>query len=163
MRILCVCLGNICRSPTAEAAIRAAAEKAGLSDQVDVDSAGTGTWHLGKPPDKRMRRAAAAVGLQLDGRARAVEPADFETFDLILAMDRSNEADLGRLAPDAAGRTAAGLATVARFRDFEAGADHPDVPDPYLVGNFREVVDIVQAGAAGVIAHVQRQPGVQAR
>lgn len=152
MRILCVCLGNICRSPAAEAAIRAEAIRAGLRGVVDVDSAGTGSWHLGKRPDKRMRRAADAVGLELDGVARVVEPADFETFDLILAMDRSNEADLCQLAPDAAGR-----AKVRRFRDFEAGADHPDVPDPYLVGNFGEVVEIVRAGAAGVIAYVRQQ------
>lgn len=155
MRILCVCLGNICRSPAAEAAIRAAAAEAGLHGVVAVDSAGTGTWHLGARPDKRMRRAARAAGLELTGRARAVERSDFEAFDLILAMDRSNEADLCELAPDAAGR-----AKVARFRDFEAGAEHPDVPDPYLVGNFREVVDIVVAGAAGVIAHLRRQGDV---
>lgn len=158
MRILCVCLGNICRSPTAEAAIREAAQQAGLAGVVDVDSAGTGSWHLGKSPDKRMRRAARAAGLELDGAARVVDRSDFETFDLILAMDRANEADLGQLAPDAAGR-----AKVRRFRDFEAGAEEPDVPDPYLVGNFAEVVDIARAGAAGVIAHVRQQLDTRAR
>lgn len=152
MRILCVCLGNICRSPSAEAALRVALAEAGLHEQVDVESAGTGSWQLGKWPDRRMAKAARKAGLELGGRARQVEPADFETFDLILAMDRSVEQGLAELAPDAAGR-----AKVRRFRDFEPGAESPDVPDPYLTGGFDAVVDIVRAGAAGVVAHVRAE------
>lgn len=156
MRILCVCLGNICRSPTAEAAIREALHDAGLEHLVDVDSAGTGSWHLGSPPDERMARAARDAGLELTGTARQVRPDDFETFDLILAMDRSNEEDLRMLAPDAASR-----AKVGRFRDFEAGADARDVPDPYPgasgSGQFQRVVAMARAGAAGVVDHVRQQ------
>lgn len=156
MRILCVCLGNICRSPTAEAAIREELREAGLADRVDVESAGTGSWQLGNPPDERMARAAREAGLELGGTARQVRPDDFETFDLILAMDRSVETGLRMLAPDAASRE-----KVARFRDFEAGADSRDVPDPYPgasgSGQFHRVVAIARAGAAGVVDYVRQQ------
>lgn len=156
MRILCVCLGNICRSPTAEAAIREALHEAGLEHRVDVESAGTGSWQLGNPPDERMARAAREAGLELGGTARQVRPEDFETFDLILAMDRSNEVDLRVLAPDAASR-----GKIKRFRDFEAGADSRDVPDPYPgasgSGQFQRVVAMARAGAAGVVDYVRQQ------
>lgn len=154
MRILCVCLGNICRSPTAEAAIREALAEAGLDRVVDVESAGTGGWHVGDPPDPRMAKAARAAGLELDGVARRVEPADFETFDWLLAMDRRNESDLLALAPDPAAR-----AKVRRFRDFEERPDAPDVPDPYYEGNFGRIVEIARAGAAGVVAAVRAELG----
>lgn len=149
MRILVVCLGNICRSPTAEAALREALADAGLGDRVQVDSAGTGTWHLGEPPDPRMTAAAAVVGLDLRGRARKVSVDDFAEFDLILAMDRGNLDDLRRLAPDVA---AAGR--VRLFREFEQGADREEVPDPYYGGEdgFTRVVQIVRVGARGVVA-----------
>lgn len=152
MRILCVCLGNICRSPTAEAAIREALTDAGLADRVDVDSAGTGSWHVGNPPDRRMAKAARRAGLELECVARTVEPSDFETFDLILAMDEDNERDLLAMAPDPAGR-----AKVRRFRDFEADADAPSVPDPYYVGNFDRIVEIARAGAKGVVDSVRAE------
>jgi protein-tyrosine phosphatase len=88
MRLLTVCLGNICRSPTAEAAIRHAADELGVA--LDVDSAGTGDWHIGELPDARMRAAAKAAGLELTGRARQVEASDLRDFQLVLAMDRDN-------------------------------------------------------------------------
>ena len=150
MRILCECLGNICRSPTAEAAIREALAEAGLDGAVDVESAGPGSWHVGSPPDRRMAKAARAAGLELDGAARQVEPGDFESFDLILAMDERNEADLLALAPDPESR-----AKVRRFRDYEPGADAPGVPDPYYEGNFELIVDIARAGAQGVVEAVR--------
>lgn len=144
-RILTVCLGNICRSPTAEAALLEAATAAGVD--IEVDSAGTGAWHVGEPPDRRMTAAAREVGLTLDGSARQVRVSDFDDFDLLLAMDRSNQRDLLALAPD---DTAA--AKVRLFRDF-AGEVGQDVPDPYYGGpdGFREVVDIARRAAAGVI------------
>lgn len=149
-----VCLGNICRSPTAEAALREALAEAGLDGQVEVDSAGTGAWHIGNPPDERMRVAAAEAGLELTGAARKVTVADFDRFDLILAMDGANETGLLELAPDAAAR-----AKVRRFRDFEARADGPDVPDPYYGGadGFADVVTIARAGARGVVAHIRER------
>lgn len=150
MRILLVCLGNICRSPTAEAALREAAEEAGL--ELEVDSAGTGDWHIGSPPDHRMTAAAERVGLTLDGAARQVTPADFERFDLLLVMDRTNLADVCALAPDEASK-----AKVRLFRSFDPDADGEEVPDPYYGGadGFTHVVEIARAGARGVVAHLQ--------
>lgn len=150
MRILLVCLGNICRSPTAEAALREAAADAGLD--LEVDSAGTGDWHIGSPPDRRMTAAAADVGLTLGGAARQVTPEDFERFDLLLVMDRTNLADVCALAPDEAS-----VAKVKLFRSFDPDADGEEVPDPYYGGldGFAHVVEIVRAGARGVVAHLQ--------
>ena len=154
MRILLVCLGNICRSPTAEAALRAALDEAGLGDRVTVESAGTGNWHAGQPPDERMTAAAADVGLVLSGEARQVAPEDFERFDLILAMDAGNYRELLAMAPDDRARE-----RVRRFREFETDADAEDVPDPYYGGpeGFGRVVQIVRAGADGVVEHVRRR------
>lgn len=150
MRILLVCLGNICRSPTAEAAVREAAGDAGVD--VEVESAGTGSWHVGDPPDPRMAAAARRVGMALDGRARRVTADDFDRFDLVVAMDRENHAELLRLAPDDHAR-----AKIRLFREFEDGAADPDVPDPYYGGpdGFDRVVAIVRRAAAGLVAAVR--------
>lgn len=151
MRILLVCLGNICRSPTAEAALREALEAAGLDGAVEIDSAGTGGWHVGDPPDARMVDAAARVGLELSGAARRVRPEDFDAFDLILAMDRTNYEDLRALAPDAAARE-----KVRLFREFDpAGGE--EVPDPYYGGRkgFEEVVAVVRRSAEGLVSQLQ--------
>ena len=98
MRVLFVCLGNICRSPTAEGVMRALVREAGLDDGVEVDSAGTGAWHVGGAPDPRAVAAARARGIALESSARQVRPEDFDRFDLILAMDRSNLRALRKLA-----------------------------------------------------------------
>ena len=150
MRVLLVCLGNICRSPTAEAAVREAADAAGLD--LEIDSAGTGAWHVGEPPDRRMTTAAADDGLQLSGAARQVQPDDFARYDLVVAMDRTNLEDLRRLAPDDAARSRLRL-----FRDY-AGEHDTDVPDPYYGGldGFREVVGIVRRAAAGLVDAIRR-------
>src|SRR5271156_3601150 len=99
VRILFVCLGNICRSPTAEGVMRALVREAGLESSIELDSAGTGGWHVGSPPDERATETARAQGIVLEGAARQIRAADFEDFDLIVAMDRKNLADLRRLAP----------------------------------------------------------------
>jgi protein-tyrosine phosphatase len=157
MRILMVCLGNICRSPTAEAALRAALEREGLADEVEVDSAGTGDWHIGHPPDTRMTEAAAEVGLTLAGSARNVARAeDLRDFDLILAMDRQNLADLRRMADGDEEL----LARIRLYRDLAPGGKPDlDVPDPYYGGpqGFVNVVSIVRAAADGVVAQVREQ------
>ncbi|MDX1657424.1 MAG: low molecular weight protein-tyrosine-phosphatase [Nitriliruptorales bacterium] len=152
MRILFVCLGNICRSPTAEAAFREAADDAGLD--VEVDSAGTGDWHIGEPPDRRMQSAALEDGLELRGRARQVEPADFERYDLLVAMDRENRRDLQRLAPDAEAAD-----KIRLFREYQPDADAPDVPDPYYGGEdgFHEVVRIVRSAAKGLVDELRQR------
>lgn len=149
-RVLLVCLGNICRSPTAEAAVREAAAEAGLD--IEIDSAGTGAWHVGNPPDQRMTAAAAEDGLELTGSARQVTVDDFSDYDLIVAMDAANRDDLLRLAADDGARD-----RVRLFRDY-AGEVAQDVPDPYYGGpdGFREVVAIVRRAARGLVEAIAR-------
>ncbi|NND83596.1 MAG: low molecular weight phosphotyrosine protein phosphatase [Acidimicrobiia bacterium] len=144
-RILTVCLGNICRSPTAEAAIREAAGE--MDVDVDVDSAGTGNWHVGGPSDPRMRRAAAKKGLTIESVARQVSADDFRSFDLIVAMDRRNLEDLEALAP------ADGTAEVRLFRDYDPSGPG-EVPDPYYGGEagFALVVDMCRRTARQLVA-----------
>jgi low molecular weight protein-tyrosine phosphatase len=153
MRILFVCLGNICRSPTAEGVMRALVREAGLEGQVALDSAGTGSWHEGEAPDARATAAAARRGIALSGAARQVRPEDFEDFDLILAMDASNLSNLRRLAPDDRAR-----AKLRLLREFDPAADAElDVPDPYYEGpgGFDEVLDLVQAACAALLEQVR--------
>lgn len=145
LRILFVCLGNICRSPTAEGVMRRMAARAGLA--LRVDSAGTGGWHAGAPPHPPSVRAARARGYDLsDQRARQVEPADFTRFDLILAMDARNLADLQRMAPPGA------QARLGLFLDHAPGQAGRDMPDPWYTGEYDLVLDLAEAGCAGLIA-----------
>ena len=143
MRLLFVCLGNICRSPTAEGVMRHLLVEEGLVEAVELDSAGTGDWHVGHAPDHRSAGAAAGRGIELTGAARQVAPADFESFDLILAMDRSNHDDLLALAPHDDARERVRL---LREYDPEAvAAGEFEVPDPYYGGDdgFEDVLDLV--------------------
>lgn len=123
-RILAVCAGNICRSPAAEAAIREAADRAGID--VDVDSAGTGSWSIGQPPHPQSVTAGARAGLEIHGRARKINSADFGRFDVIVVMDNSNLRDVLRLAPALEDR-----AKVRLFRTFDPETTSEEVPDPY--------------------------------
>lgn len=143
-RILAVCAGNICRSPAAEAAIRRAGEKAGLD--LEVDSAGTGPWHLGQPPHSRSLAAARLVGLELSGTARQVSTDDLKYFDLVVAMDRWNHQDLLALAPDPESR--------AKIRMFRP--DGRDVPDPYQgsESDYQEMIAIVVPAAEALVAEL---------
>ena len=150
MKVLMVCLGNICRSPTAEAVLRAKLEAAGLAEQVVVDSAGTGSWHIGSPPDARSQRHAANRGYDLSAlRGRQVAEGDFHHFDLILAMDEDNLADLERLAPDGSSR--------AEVRLFA----HVEVPEPYAGGaaGFEQVLDLVEAAADAWVKNLAARLG----
>jgi protein-tyrosine phosphatase len=150
VRVLMVCLGNICRSPTAEAVLRHKLQVAGLAGRVEVDSAGTGSWHIGSPPDARSQRHAARRGYDLSAlRARQVSEDDFHRFDLILAMDHDNLADLQRLAPDGSAR-----AEVRLFAEVE-------VPDPYTGGpdGFERVLDLVESCSQAWVENLSRRLG----
>ena len=151
MRVLFVCLGNICRSPTAEGVFRRLVREAGLEDRIGIDSAGTGGWHAGAPPDERATAAARRRGITLDGAARQVGPDDFDEFDLLLVMDRENHAELLRRAPGDEAR-----AKVRFLREFDPASSARgdlDVPDPYYGGErgFDDVLDLVEAACAGLL------------
>jgi len=150
VRLLFVCMGNICRSPTAEGVMRGLLREQGLEDLVEVDSAGTGDWHAGDPPDRRATAAAQARGVRLEGAARQVTAADFEDFDLILAADRRNLRDLRPLLPPEA---RAKLQLLREFDPASAGAPDLDVPDPYYGGDdgFEHVLDLVEAACRGLL------------
>ncbi|NEU12683.1 low molecular weight phosphotyrosine protein phosphatase [Methylobacterium sp. BTF04] len=145
-RILFVCLGNICRSPLAEAAFTREAAKAGLA--VAVDSAGTGAWHVGNPPDRRAQAVASRNGVDISGyRARQVDPTDFRRFSHIVALDRDNLATLERLRPP-------GGAELSLLLDHAAGRSGEAVADPYYGGDadFDTTWADVTAGARGLVA-----------
>lgn len=154
-RVLMVCMGNICRSPTAEAVLRAKLRAAGLHRQVAVDSAGTIDHHRGQPPDARAMRHAARRGYDLSAlRARAVEPADFERFDWMLAMDEANLRFLRRqLSPGLPVRT-------ALLMDYAPHLGEAEVPDPYYgaPAGFERVLDLIEAACDGFLAALARGP-----
>jgi protein-tyrosine phosphatase len=150
-RVLFVCLGNICRSPTAEGVFRARAQAAGLTDLI-IDSAGTAAWHVGKRPDERTIRAAHQRGYDLAGlRARQVQEADFQSFDLILAMDRQNLNDLNTMRP------ASAVSRVDLFLSYATQLKQRDVPDPYYGGGegFELVLDMVEQASDGLIEQLR--------
>ena len=155
MRILFVCMGNICRSPTAEGVMRHVIEREGLGATIEVDSAGTGGWHVGDPPDQRSAATARKRGITIDGAARQFTSEDFDDFDLILAMDEQNRRDILRLASGDEQR-----AKVRMFREFDPasrGDTNLDVPDPYYGGKdgFEHVLDLVEAAAEGLLAEAR--------
>ncbi len=154
VRVLFVCLGNICRSPTAEGVMRALVRDAGLQGSIEVDSAGTGSWHIGEAPDARATAAARERGIVLEGAARQVDAGDFATFDLIVAMDAQNLADLRRLAPDDAARE---RIVLLRDLDPDTAGRGLDVPDPYHGGThgFEHVLDLVQSACVALLARLR--------
>ncbi|NLE85011.1 MAG: low molecular weight phosphotyrosine protein phosphatase [Myxococcales bacterium] len=158
VRICFVCLGNICRSPTAEGVMRHLVEAAGLSAHVEIDSAGTAAYHIGKGPDHRSRQAAAARGIVIGGQARQFTPADWERFDYVLAMDSSNYEDLIAHAPPEAKQK------LRLLRSFDpASPPGAPVPDPYYGGaeGFDEVLDLCEAACRGLLDHLKREHGLQ--
>jgi low molecular weight protein-tyrosine phosphatase len=154
--VLFVCMGNICRSPTAEGVFRHYVEHAGLTRRIVVDSAGTLDYHAGEPPDFRAQRAAERRRYDLSGlRARQVRPRDFEEFDYILAMDRDNLAHLQRLSPPWCRKK------VQLFLEYAAGGTAGEVPDPYY-GNqaaFELVLDLAEDASRGLLEHIQKRLG----
>ena len=148
-RILFVCLGNICRSPAAEGVLRAKARARGID--VYIESAGTGGWHAGDPPDARMMRAAASRGYDLSHqRARKVSDADFFEFDYLLAMDLANHTDLLELAPPNR------ECDIRLFLDFTDG-EIRETPDPYYGGEqgFENALDLIEAGADAFLDYLE--------
>jgi protein-tyrosine phosphatase len=154
MKLLFVCMGNICRSPTAEGVMRKLVRDRGLENEIEIDSAGTGGWHVGAPPDERATAAARRRGIPLEGAARQVRATDFDEFDLVLAADRENLSHLHAIAPDEEAR--AKLRLLREFDPASVGDTDLDVPDPYYGADrgFDEVLDLVEAACAGLLDEV---------
>lgn len=152
--IVFVCMGNICRSPTAEAVFRRCAENSGLAGQVLIDSAGTHDYHVGEPPDSRAQQAARQRGYDMSSlRGRQVEEGDFRCFDYVLAMDRANLSILQRLMPPD------GNARVQLFLDYAQHYAGCEVPDPYYGGTegFARVLDMVEDASEGLLRHIRHK------
>jgi protein-tyrosine phosphatase len=152
-RVCFVCLGNICRSPTAEGVFRRLVSEAKLNSSIEIDSAGTGDYHVGESPDKRARTAAQQRGYPLTGNARQFKVGDFARFDYVLAMDGDNLSALKRLAPTDDARSKIHL-----LREFDATSPAgAEVPDPYYGGaaGFDQVIDICERACAGLLEHIR--------
>jgi len=157
VKVLFVCMGNICRSPTAEGVFEALVRQAGLEGHIGIDSAGTHDYHIGKPPDPRAQEAALRRGIDLSGlRARRARSEDFLEFDYILAMDDSNYEELRELSiPDYEDR-------LRLFLDFAPQSGVREVPDPYYGGRqgFERVLDLIEQAAAGLLADIRARHGL---
>lgn len=152
VKVLFVCMGNICRSPTAEGVFRHMVEQAGLSDRVHIDSAGTHAYHVGNPPDQRAQQAALKRNIDLSSqRARRVREEDFIEFDYVIAMDESNRDDLLAICPEGYEER------VQLFLNF-ADVPHTEVPDPYYGQGrgFEIVLDLVENASAGLLEHIRK-------
>jgi len=150
--VLFVCLGNICRSPAAEAIFINLLEKKGLTDSFIVDSAGTGSWHIGKKADSRMRIAAERRDLNILSRARQITSNDFEEFNYILAMDDSNFRNI----QDLKNKTSTEFASIKKIQNFRSVFNEQEVPDPYFGGNegFDHVLDILEDSVSGFLESI---------
>ncbi|MDX1457869.1 MAG: low molecular weight protein-tyrosine-phosphatase [Marinobacter sp.] len=154
VRVLFVCLGNICRSPTAQGVFEQAVDAAGLRPLIEVDSCGTGSWHVGKAPDSRAVEAASRRGIDISHlRARQFQPADLASFDFILVMDQQNLADV-REHWHREGGTEPEL-----FLDYADGDGPAEVPDPYYGGahGFERVLDMIESASQGLIATIREK------
>ncbi|PIQ95834.1 MAG: phosphotyrosine protein phosphatase [Nitrospinae bacterium CG11_big_fil_rev_8_21_14_0_20_56_8] len=153
VRVLFVCLGNICRSPTAEGVFRALVSREGLQDRITTDSCGTSDWHIGDPPDTRARAEARRRGIPLDDlKARQIQPSDFTDFDYVLGMDHQNIERLSAQCPPAH------LDKVRLFLDYAPDSPVREVPDPYYGGEdgFSNVFDMIEAAANGLLADIRK-------
>ncbi len=154
VRVLFVCMGNICRSPSAEGVFRHKVEEAGLDDAIHIDSAGTHAYHVGEPPDPRATEAARRRGIDLTAlRARKARARDFDEFDYVLAMDRDNLRMLEAL------RDSSDSAQLHLFLDFARSFRESEVPDPYYGGDqgFEHVLDLIEDASEGLLDHIRRE------
>ena len=156
IRVLFVCLGNICRSPMAEAVFRHRVRAAGLEDRIEADSAGTGDWHVGRPAHPGTRRLLAQYEIDDEHCARQIAAEDFGRFDYILTMDEENLSAVRALARQGAG----GSARIAPLLDFAPHADTREVPDPFYTGGFEGVYALVSEAADGLLAHIRSEHGL---
>jgi protein-tyrosine phosphatase len=147
-RVLFVCLGNICRSPLAEGVFKHLVDEAELTGKFEIDSAGTGSWHVGERPDARAAMVAREHGIELDSRARQVTEQDLRDFDYVIAMDRENLRNLERMAS-----ASGGDAEISLLRAYDPDPDGDEVPDPYYggVSGFENVYDIVARSCDGLL------------
>lgn len=147
IRVLFVCLGNICRSPMAEAVFRDLVRKNNLSDKIEVDSAGTGNWHVGNPPHEGTRKILEQENISYEGiTARQVSENDWSDFDYIIAMDDDNIAELDKLKTSDV--------ETAKLMDFVEDAPEENVPDPYFTGNFDYTYELVSAGCENLLNYI---------
>ena len=154
LKVLFVCMGNICRSPTAHGVFEQAVKVAGLADRIQVESAGTHAYHIGETPDPRSSQVAKRRGIDLAYiRAQKVDSADFEEFDYILAMDRDNYRNLEQACPPEH------LPKVQLFLEYAPHLNEIEVPDPYYGGahGFERVLDMVEAASEGLLNHIQKR------
>lgn len=152
VKVLFVCMGNICRSPTAEGVFRQVVEEAELTHIIEIDSAGTHAYHIGEPPDERSQQAAMRRGINLSSqRARRVEAADFDLYDYVLAMDRDNLSNLSQICHEDH------VNKMRLFLEFAPHMKESEVPDPYYGGaqGFERVLDLIDAASRGLLEHIR--------
>ena len=157
VKVLFVCLGNICRSPTAEGVFRKVVVEAGLSDLIIIDSAGTHAYHVGEPPDRRAQETAARRGVDISGlRGRRATENDLDEFDYVLAMDRENLHNLLAIAQEHHRER------IKLFMEFAEDQEQKDVPDPYYGGpsGFDRVMDMIEEASEGLLTEIRKKHGI---